>query len=297
MSVVTRALGIPIDSVGAASEQAPPFGTEKMPNALRTAGLLDRLSLVDDGDADVRLVGPHRHPTSGLTAWPSLDAATRTSRKAISELVRGGERPLVLGGCCALVPGAVAGLRDAVGTAAVVNVDGHLDLYDATTSPTGEAADVPMAALLDLGVPALRDALAPGPVLTPEHIALVGFRDYAEAAANGSAMPVDVGISTTWDVDAVRANPTHVSRGVMAHLRATRFWVHLDLDVLSDDVMPATDYLMPGGLNWLQLSTLLHPLVRNPGFAGLSVACLTPDKDPDGTATSAVTELLVDVLQ
>ena len=297
MSVVTRALGIPIDSVGAASEQAPPFGTEKMPNALRTAGLLDRLRLADDGDADVRLVGPHRDPTSRLTAWPSLDATTRTIRTAVSELISSGERPLVLGGCCALVPGAVAGLRDAKGAAAVVNVDGHLDLYDATTSPTGEAADVPMAALLNLGVPALTHALDPNPVVTPEHIALVGFRDYAEAAANGSAMPVDVGISPTWDVAAVQADPTRVSRGVMAHLQSTPFWVHLDLDVLSEEVMPATDYLMPGGLNLLQLSTLLHPLVRDSSFSGLSVACLSPDKDPQGTATAAVTQLLVDVLQ
>jgi arginase len=140
MSVVTRALSIPINSVGTTNEQAPPFGTEKMPNALRTAGLLDRLGLVDDGNVDVRLIGSHRHPTSGLTAWPSRDAATRTIRTAVSELVSRGERPLVLGGCCALVPGAVAGMRDALGTAAVVNIDGHLDLYDATTSPTGEAA-------------------------------------------------------------------------------------------------------------------------------------------------------------
>ena len=297
MSVVTRALGIPIDSVGATSEQAPLFGTEKMPNALRTAGLLDRLGLADDGDVDVRLVGPNRHPTSGLTAWPSLDAATRTIRTAVSELISSGERPLVLGGCCALVPGAVAGLRDARGAAAVVNVDGHLDLYDATTSPTGEAADVPMAALLDLGVPALTHALAPNPVVTPGHIALVGFRDYAEAAANGSAMPADVGISTTWDVDAVQADPTIVSHNVIVHLQSTPFWVHLDLDVLSEQVMPATDYLMPGGLNLLQLSTLLRPLVRDPGFSGLSVACLSPDKDPEGSATAAVTQLLVDVLQ
>ena len=29
--------------------------------------------------------------------------------------------------------------------------------------------------------------------------------------------------------------------------RAGRFWLHLDVDVLDEAAMPATDYLMPGG--------------------------------------------------
>ena len=93
-----------------------------------------------------------------------------------------GERVLLLGGCCALLPGAVAGIRDALGTVGVVNIDGHLDLYDETTSPTGEIADVPIAALLGLGVAAMQPALSP-PVLRVEDVALVGYRDADEAPA------------------------------------------------------------------------------------------------------------------
>jgi len=61
-------------------------------------------------------------------------------------------------------------------------------------------------------------------------------------------------------------------------------------------VLPATDYLMPGGLSFAELDPLLRGIVHGDRFAGMSVACLNPDKDPDGRAARQVTDLLVDVL-
>lgn len=296
MTVVTCALGVPIDSVGRSATSPTPFGTEQMPAALRAAGLVDRLGVPDHGDLNLRLVGSVRDPISGLVSWPSVDTTTREIRAAVRDLVNAGGRPLLLGGCCALVPGAVAGLRDVIGTAGVVNVDGHIDLYDATTSPTGEAADVPIAALLDLGVPAMNASLHPSPVVRPEHVALVGHRDSAEAAALGSTMPPDAGITGSWDVMQVRHDAAAVASQVISHISPTGYWVHLDLDVLDQSVFPATDYLMPNGLTWLELTTLLRPLVRGQGFAGMSVACLNPDKDPLGTCAIAAADALVGVL-
>lgn len=285
MTTVTSTMGVPIDSVGrpakATATPGPTFGTEQMPAALRAAGLVSALGIIDHGDLDVRLVGSAREPVSGLVAWPSLDPVTRTIRAAVRDRVAAGERPLLLGGCCALLPGAVAGLRDALGDVSVVNVDGHLDLYDARTSPTGEAADVPISALLDRGVPAWSSSLAPCPVLAPTQVALVGYRDFEEAAALGSTMPAEAGIEGTWDARRVQSDPLAVAQAVIDYLVPTPMWIHLDLDVLDESVLPATDYLMPGGLHWGDLAALLAPLVHASSFAGMSVACLNPDKDPD----------------
>jgi arginase len=267
-----------------------------MPAVLRAAGLVTSLGLVDHGDLDVKLVGSRRDPISGLVAWPSVDPVTRRIRAAVADSVSAGERPLLLGGCCAMLPGAVAGLRDSLGDVSVVNIDGHLDLYDARTSPTGEAADVPISALLDQGVPAWSAALDPSPVLAPAQVALVGFRDFDEAAALGSTMPADAGVEGTWDVLAVQRDPTAVAAAVIEHLSPTPFWVHLDLDVLDEVVLPATDYLMPGGLDWSDLGALLTPLAHDQSFAGISVACLNPDKDPGGRCATETAEQLVAIL-
>ncbi len=169
------------------------------------------------------------------------------------------------------------------GTAAVINIDGHLDLYDAKTSPTGEGADVPISTLLGLGVPAWSQTLGPEPVLTPANVALVGHRDFDEAKSLGSTMPEDAGITGSWDVEAVRQSPSDTADAVLQHLDPTPYWVHLDLDVLDEAVLPATDYLMPGGLTWSLLGELLDPLVHGAGFRGLSLACLNPEKDPGRT--------------
>ena len=47
-----------------------------------------------------------------------------------------------------------------------------------------------------------------------------------------------------------------------------RFWIHLDVDVLDERAMPATDYLMPGGLQWDELAALMGPLGASPGSPG-----------------------------
>ena len=44
--------------------------------------------------------------------------------------------------------------------------------------------------------------------------------------------------------------------------------------------MPATDYLMPAGLEWDELAELLAPLGASPALAGVSLACLNRRRTP-----------------
>ena len=74
--------------------------------------------------------------------------------------------------------------------------------------------------------------------------------------------------------------------------RAGRFWLHLDVDVLDQAAMPATDYLMPGGLGWEELGELLAPLAASPGLAGVSLGCVSTRGDPDGGCVARTADLL-----
>ena len=58
------------------------------------------------------------------------------------------------------------------------------------------------------------------------------------------------------------------ARGPPSGSRRGRFWIHLDVDVLDERAMPATDYLMPGGLEWDELAALLAPLAASPASPG-----------------------------
>jgi arginase len=235
---------VPIDSVGRAG------GTEHAPAAVREHDLPARLGALDRGDLDVRIHGDERDPATGVIGIADTLATTRAVRGAVRDIVADGRRALVLGGCCALVPGALAGLRDVVGALGVAYVDGHVDVYDGTTSPTGEGADMPMSVAFGRGPDA-----------------------WVDAAGVAGARAAD------------RLGPD-----------GRPFWIHLDLDVLDERAMPATDYLMPEGLEWDELAQVLAPLGASPALAGLSLGCLNPEKDPGGTFTERTCALLADAL-
>ena len=279
------AVGVPIDSVGRSG------GTELAPAALRGAGLVERLGCADRGDLDVRIRGDVRDPETGIVGSPDVLAMTGQVRTAIRDMVAAGERPLVLGGCCSLVPGALAGVRDAGGSVGVVNVDGHVDVYDGTTSPTGEAADMPLAVALGFG-PAAWVGAAGGASTSPGQSVVLGARDPDEAADIASLLNGELADLVVLSPDELRTRGLREA-GERAAAGLERFWIHLDVDVLDEQVMPATDYLMPGGLEWEELADLLAPLAASPAAIGLSVGCLNPEKDPGGLLVQRTCDLLV----
>lgn len=286
----TTFVGVPVDSVGRTG------GTEHAPDALRELGLPAALdAAADGGDLDVRIRGEGRDPRTGILASPDVLATTTTVRGAVAEMIAAGARPFLAGGCCSLVPGALAGARDALGTVGLAYLDGHLDLYDGITSPTGEAADMPMAVALGRG-PQRWVEVAGGPSIAPERTAIVGHRDQEESRGFGMLQPEELPGLTHPSVDAVRAEgPAAVGRRIAHALGAEApFWLHLDVDVLDQEVFPATDYLMPGGMTWAELVSTVAPLITSPSLIGFSLACYNPEKDEPGRARGRA---LVDALE
>jgi arginase family enzyme len=102
-------IGVPIDSVSRDG------GAEHGPARLRQLGLADVLGGEDRGDLAVSIRGEDRDPETGILASADVLATTGTIRAAVAEQVGAGARPFLAGGCCAALPGALAGARDALG--------------------------------------------------------------------------------------------------------------------------------------------------------------------------------------
>jgi arginase len=274
----TVTIGVPVDSVGRSG------GTETAPAVLRELGLTEALGARDEGDLAVRIRGETRDPVTGLVASDDVLATTTAIRAAVAASLEAGQRPFLIGGCCAELPGALAGARDSLGThLGLAHVDGHLDLYDGETSTTGEAADMPIAVALGLGPAAWVDA-AGGASTIPERTALVGFRDRAEAIADGMRLPEElVRVPLLYGADELRERGVAAAAAELAARldAAGPYWLHLDVDVLDELVFPATDYLQPNGLDWEELEVVLAPLTAGENLVGASLACYNPDKDPD----------------
>ena len=285
-------LGVPIDSVGRDG------GTERSPAALRELGLAALTDAGDAGDVDVRIRGEVRDPATGLLASDDVLAASAGIREVVGALLVDGARPLLAGGCCAELPGALAAARDVLGRVGLAYLDGHFDLYDGRTSPTGEAADMPVSVALGFGPAAWSEAMG-GASVRPADTVLLGPRDLAASLADGMRDPASIeGLTAYTNADLRDTGPGSVGGSTAATLQAGpgRYWVHLDVDVLDELVFPATDYLDPDGLDWGELREVMRPLFATTGVIGASIGCYNPEKDPGRACGTALVDAFGDLL-
>ena len=124
--------------------------------------------------------------------------------------------------------------------------DAHPDFNTPATSPSGYRGGMPLAAacgLWDAGASAQ-------PPLDPARVHLLGIRD------------TDPGEAELIAEHGVRSDPP--AEGPV--------WIHLDLDVLGSDLMPAA-YPAPGGWDWDELVAALRAL---PDVVGIEITGCAP---------------------
>jgi len=277
-------------------------GTEGLPAALRRAGLASRLG-ADDG-AVVSSAATHhdvRDSRTLLLNGPGIRAIQLELAAAVAATIERGAVPLVLAGDCSVVLGGLLGMRRAMARAGrgarpgLLFVDGHVDFYQPEASPTGEVADMDLAIATGRGPAILTELDGAGPLVRDEDVAAIGARDTEERDLAGSQDIRTTGI-TLIELPEIR------KRGIAAAAEAalkvvtktSRFWCHVDADVLDDAVMPAVDYRQPGGLTPSELATLLRKTSDTNRMAGLSVAIYNPELDPDGRCARVLADTIVD---
>jgi arginase len=294
-------MSLPLTLIGAASSLGiRPYddGTERRlceaPGALREAGLAAALDASDLGDVTpepyrdfVRLPGRPRNEAE--IARYSAVIADR-----VASVLAGGAFPIVLGGDCSIVLGGLLGVRRSGRQApGLVYLDAHADFGTPEESRSGSAASMCLALAVGRGdTPLAR--LGAGPLVAPARVALVGRRDYGEEWYGHAAL----GVSGILDIDdeTLRRRPIEASvLEVLARVASADtdgYWVHLDVDLLSPEIMPAVDSPTPGGPDVAQLIALLRPLVRHPLAIGLEVTIYDPSRDPARDCARTLVNLL-----
>jgi arginase len=281
-------------------------GVNLMPAALRDAGLDAALrdvgvAVADLGDLDIHIVDHIRDAATGILAYRQVCAATETIREGVPQLLDSADIPLVVGGCCGILVGIVAALRERYQRVGLAFVDGHLDYYDGDSSPVGALADMELAILTGRGPRSLTAIVGEPPLVHAGDAWVLGFRDHwVMREQDAPDALVELPDAHFVDDAGVRRNgPAEVGSIAAQALaeRPGRFWLHVDLDVLSPAVMPAVDDLIPGGLDWDELTRLLRPLVRSDALLGLDVTIYNPSKDPGHALAPRIVRLLADVLR
>jgi arginase len=218
----------------------------------------------------------------GEVVAPELPAGSAQRRLAVLYDVLAGRvaasaRPRVQAGDCVATLGMVAGLQRRGVDCNLVWLDAHGDFNTWETTPSGFLGGMPLAMLNGLGEQTIVEALGIRP-LPSGRILLVGARDLDPGERDNLSR---AGVPQAAIADLPAMTPPDGP-----------LYVHLDLDVVSTEEMPAVNYPAAGGPGAAQVRLALDHLFATGRVAALSVTCWDPALDGAGRSR-ATAELLV----
>ena len=244
-----RYVNVPFNSAGFST------GVARMPASLGFAG------------AQVAVSADPSRGQHGLIAERALTRMVADVERIVRETLEAGDIPLLIGGDCPIMLGALTAMDDP----GLVFIDGHEDAWQPTPDVRGEASDS------ELGI-AIGTVRAPvGKAVDPARVVALGPRDAEEITQFGQER-IDGVVALHDDVWVNNASADDL-RAVAAAATASHWWLHIDLDVLSTDALAAVDYPQPGGLSWSTLESVTDVLIRTTGCRGASIGVYNPDLD------------------
>jgi arginase len=271
-------------------------GVEALPEALLRAGLAERVGARVGRRLPTPIFDPAIDPETGMLNPHRLRDHASLLADAFGSVLDDSSFPIVLGGDCSILLGSTLALRRR-GRYGLLFLDGHADFYQPEAEPSGEAASMELALVTGRGPELVTNLEGRRPLVRDEDVVVLGFRDAAQAAADGS-QPLPRTIHAI-DLASVRERGAEpAARLALAHLGRRDgpdgFLIHLDVDVLDDVIMPAVDYRLPGGLSREELTTVLRLVVASDRAVGLEITIFNPSLDPDGSIAQTLVELLAD---
>jgi arginase len=275
-----------------------PTGVDRLPSTLLQHGLADQLHARRAGRVTPSAAyNTTRDPqTLTLNARGIAEYSVRLA-DAVSDIIGRGEFPILLGGDCSIVLGSTLALRRR-GRYGLLFIDGHADFYQPEANPNGEAASMDLAFATGHGPDLLTNLEGLRPLVRDEDTVAFGFRDAEEQQQFGS-QPLPPQLLAVDLAEVRRLGVERAAQRAVEHLAKVPngFFIHLDADVVNDDLMPAVDYRIPDGLIWDELRTVLQVALASGRAVGIEVTIYNPALDADGESGRGLARTLVESLR
>jgi arginase len=285
-------LGAPTSAAGLAA------GSEGAPGALRSAGLIDRLTgagfqVTDYGDCAPRVYkADDEHPRARNVG--EVLAIIEELRPKVEIAVKSGAMPVILAGDVSMVLATIAGARRYYRHVSLISMDRDAGLNLPATTPSGNLDGMVISHVTGRGAPELVRFWGEPPLIREPDVAVFGIDRIDEPEQK-------------W---LVRAPMRHYLaadlRGRVAakaeealervHGARQEFVLLIDLDVIAAEDFAATNTPGSGGLGLNEVRQALAVFARQPKLAALVVAGYNPTRDAQGNAAKIVIDLLVEAL-
>lgn len=279
-----------------------PTGVEQLAEGLLSCGLAGKIgtqhSLINIPTLNDLYLDKRDRDSNCLNTKSIRDFSLGLST-VVSDTLDNNRFPFILGGDCSILIGIMPSLK-AKGSYGLLFFDAHADFYEPGRSVTGQVADMELAIVTGRGPLVLSDIHHLKPYVKDEHVVHIGQRDMEEAEKYGSQDIRQTGIKC-FDLFAIEAQGTAAISGeILQHisrLETDGFWIHFDTDVLSDEINPAVDYRLPGGLSFEQVEHFLKDLLKTGRIAGISITIFNPEYDKSGLIGKNITESLIRIFE
>lgn len=275
-------------------------GTEKAPAALRAAGLVEKLKSIgyevtDLGDCPPRLFADDDEHKRARNI-PEIVSALNDLKPRAEVAAKSGGLVLVLGGDCAQTIAVLTGARRYYKHLSLLWVDRHADLNTPATTPSGRLDGMALAAIQGRGSAELVRFWGEPPLVREPDTLIYGLEQVdppEQEFLTRSPM------RHIYAADIQQRGATAAAQNALAqlHTDTREFIIHLDLDVIAQEEFGATNVPGSGGLSYSDVQSSLAEFLKEKNLIALDIAQYNPEKDPDGSASEKLLELLVNVLQ
>jgi arginase len=277
-------------------------GTWRAPDALVQAGLIEILQPNDIMELERPAYVSEPQPDTRIRNGDAIRAFNLDLADKVEVALAGGFFPLVIGGDCTTLLGSLAGTRRLC-ELSLVHIDGHSDFRhpgnDEFASGVGGAAGMDLALATGRGDAVLTEwPEISGPLIPEEQTIQLGERenrdpDYTWGDISNTAITlIDVFAARELGPSAVLARIGQV----LDRKPEWKFWVHVDVDVLDQVIMPAVDSPGSPGIDPEELAVIIGTLLGDTRCAGMNVTIFDPDLDPDGKLAKFLVLFICDAL-
>ena len=283
----------------ATSAAALRAGNERAPAALRAAGITDRLkgagfNVADHGDTGTYLSQPDdEHPRARNVS--AILKSLNDLRPRVEVAVKSGALPLILTGDCISVLAVIAGTRRYYRNVSLIYVDRDADLNVPATTPSGCVDGMVISQVIGRGAPELVRFWGEPPLVREPDVALFGF-ERLDAPEEQYLVASPMRRHASLEVLTVGAAAAAHLALERVHAARHEFVLHFDVDVISSEEFPWTNFPGAGGLSLNEVRDALRVFVSQPNLAAFVVAGYNPDLDADGQGARKLIDLLADVL-
>ena len=274
-------IGVPLD-LGAGRR-----GVDMGPSAIRIAGVRERLErlgykVVDTGDVPVPIPETADPGNPNAHYLPQIAEVANELADRVTDAMRAGAVPLVLGGDHSLSIGSIAGAsrwaRENDADLGLLWFDAHADMNTPDTTPSGNIHGMPLAASLGYGDPALTEIAGFSPKVRWDRTVLIGARD-VDRGERALIREAGIRTFTMREIDEDGIVPVLEEALAIVSEGTAGFLVSWDMDFVDPNFAPGVGTAVKGGVDYREGHLALEIVSDTDGMIAMDLVETNPILD------------------